>query len=129
MITGVNHLTVCVADLDRSFAFYVERLGFTPRARWKRGVYLQAGGLWLVLELSATPIPAGDHSHLAFSAADYDSLIATLHDVPRWKENKSEGASLYILDPDGHKLEIHVGDIESRLASCRAKPYAEMKFF
>lgn len=23
-----------------------------------------------------------------------------------WKENKSEGQSLYILDPDGHKLEI-----------------------
>ena len=46
-----------------------------------------------------------------------------LADVPQWKINKSEGDSLYILDPDGHKMEIHVGSLESRLASLRANPY------
>ncbi|WP_159065009.1 hypothetical protein [Thaumasiovibrio subtropicus] len=30
--------------------------------------------------------------------------------------NRSEGQSLYLLDPDGHKLELHVGDLNSRLA-------------
>ncbi|HBD80388.1 MAG TPA: hypothetical protein DC039_07090, partial [Leclercia adecarboxylata] len=48
--------------------------------------------------------------------------------VTVWKENKSEGASFYFLDPDGHKLELHVGDLAARLAACREKPYAGMVF-
>lgn len=31
------------------------------------------------------------------------------------EENLSEGDSLYFLDPDGHKLELHVGSLQSRL--------------
>jgi hypothetical protein len=46
-----------------------------------------------------------------------------------WKTNKSEGASHYFLDPDGHKLELHVGNLAQRLAACRAKPYKGMVFF
>jgi hypothetical protein len=33
-----------------------------------------------------------------------------------WKDDKSEGASTYFLDPDGHKLEIHLGTLETRLS-------------
>ncbi len=32
-----------------------------------------------------------------------------------FQENISEGDSLYYLDPNGHKLEIHCGDLKSRL--------------
>jgi hypothetical protein len=32
-----------------------------------------------------------------------------------FKESFSEGDSLYFLDPDGHKLEIHVGNWQSRI--------------
>lgn len=41
---------------------------------------------------------------------------------------KSEGQSFYFLDPDGHKLELHVGDLASRLVQCREKLYFGMRF-
>jgi len=36
-------------------------------------------------------------------------------DVQIFKENTSPGKSLYFLDPDGHKLEIHVDDWQTRI--------------
>jgi hypothetical protein len=49
--------------------------------------------------------------------------------VVEWRQNKSESDSFYFLDPDGHQLEAHVGNPASRLAKCRAAPYAAMRFF
>ncbi len=49
--------------------------------------------------------------------------------MKKLQDNSSEGDSLYILDPDGHKLELHVGDLESRLASMKAEPFDDMKLF
>lgn len=42
--------------------------------------------------------------------------------VALFKENTSPGNSLYFLDPDGHKLEIHVGDWRSRIEAKKANP-------
>ena len=51
MITGLNHLTLAVSDVARSFDFYVHLLGCEPHARWDRGAYLTAGSLWVCLSL------------------------------------------------------------------------------
>ena len=37
-----------------------------------------------------------------------------------FKENTSPGKSLYFLDPDGHKLEIHVGNWKARVDAKKA---------
>lgn len=124
MLRGLNHLTLAVAELERSLAFY-ESLGFRQRARWPRGAYLSQGPLWLCLAVGPVT-PREDYTHLAFDVApaDFEPLCARLREagVAEWQPNASEGDSLYLLDPDGHRLELHVGDLESRLAAWRADP-------
>lgn len=135
MITGINHLTLSVADVERSFNFYTEVLGCRPVARWKRGAYLVAGEHWLCLSLDpeARSDPSPEYTHIALSVRPADFAVARERILGAgarpWKDNLSEGDSLYFLDPDGHKLEIHVGNLESRLAACREAPYDGMVFF
>ena len=54
MITGINHITLSVRDVDRSYQFYVETLGARPLARWSKGAYLLAGAGATAGLLSAT---------------------------------------------------------------------------
>ncbi|MCU7249648.1 fosfomycin resistance glutathione transferase [Pseudomonas koreensis] len=135
MLTGLNHLTLAVTDLDRSLAFYRELLGLRVDATWDAGAYLSLPGLWLCLSLDPQrrEESAADYTHYAFSlsASDFPVFVQTLKtaNVREWRDNRSEGASFYFLDPDGHQLEAHVGDLSSRLAACRLKPYTGMRFF
>lgn len=126
MIRGLNHITLATADLARSFAFYTDVLGAKPLARWRRGCYLLLGEIWLCLDVGV-PNASGAYTHIALdvSAADFEMLSQVIRTSGAliWKENRSEGASFYFLDPDGHKLEIHVGDWKSRLAAMRGKPW------
>lgn len=130
MITGVNHVTLVVADLARSLAFWQGRLGLTLRAQSPTMAYLEGGALWLCLE-HGTPSPREDDSHIALSCApeDFPALCERLASAPVWKANRSEGASLYILDPDGHKLELHLGDLASRLAHYRKTQPQDLTLF
>ncbi|CAH0320639.1 catechol 2,3-dioxygenase-like lactoylglutathione lyase family enzyme [Pseudomonas frederiksbergensis] len=135
MLTGLNHLTLAVTDLDRSVGFYRDLLQLQLSAAWDTGAYLSLPGLWLCLSLDPlrTCAPAADYTHYAFSleAVDFLPFVERLRsaNVREWRDNRSEGASFYFLDPDGHKLEAHVGSLASRLAACRQRPYAGMKFF
>jgi len=126
-VNGLNHLTFAVGDLERSVRFYRDVLGCELRAIWSTGAYLEAGSLWLCLALDAgaAPAPRADYTHAAFSvdADAFEALSARLRETAAiWKDNRSEGASLYFLDPDGHRLELHVGDLETRLRHYRERP-------
>jgi len=135
MLTGLNHLTLAVSDLPRSLAFYRDVLGLRVEATWDAGAYLSLPGLWLCLSLDAqrSGEPSVDYTHYAFSLAEADFPLFAQKlkaaNVREWHDNRSEGASFYFLDPDGHKLEAHVGDLASRLAVCRLKPYSGMRFY
>jgi len=137
MLKGINHITLAVSNLQTSINFYQKLLGMKLHTKWDKGAYLECGTLWICLSLdnSRTIVnpEISDDTHYAFSTSEqeFEAFLLKLKDanVTIWKENKSEGKSCYFLDPDGHKLEIHVGGLHERLESCRQAPYQGMVFF
>ena len=132
MLNGLNHITLSVSDLEKSFNFYVSILGLKPEVKWDEGAYLSLGNLWLCLSVDKVS-PANDYSHISFGIAesefeDYCMQLLSFG-VKTWKENTSEGKSLYILDPDGHKLEVHVGSLDSRLKKLKSNPYQGLEWY
>ena len=125
MINGINHITLAVSDLDASVRFYEHVLGLHLASHHDGGAYLEAGDTWLCLSLdsAASDQPRSDYTHIAFdvSEADFPAFEEKLKasGVTIWKQNRSEGHSIYFLDPDGHKLEAHVGTLASRLEAMR----------
>jgi len=134
MLKGLNHLTLAVTDIRTSLAFYHELLQIDVHAVWDDGAYLSCGPLWLCLSYDPERASAGkgDYTHYAFTLEPqvFTGFVERLQlaGVKSWKENRSEGESFYFLDPDGHKLEIHAGDLQQRLAACRQNPYRNMIF-
>ena len=135
MIIGLNHLTLSTSDIEISFNFYRNILACKPLAKWKSGAYLLAGDLWLCLSLdfNADKVVSEEYTHYAFSIESekfeyYCQNVEQLK-LRLWKDNTSEGDSLYILDPDNHKLELHVGNWQTRLEAIKQNPYEEIVFF
>ncbi len=126
MIKGINHITLAVSDLEASVCFYERVLGLRLVSVHEGGAYFEAGDTWfcLVIDSAAADQSRLDYSHIAFDlsqenfAAFKKKLITNSARI--WKQNASEGLSIYFLDPDGHKLEAHVGTLESRLRSMRS---------
>lgn len=134
MIRGVNHITLTTTDLARAFRFYTEVLGARPLARWRTGAYLMLGELWLCLDVGAELNSSIAYTHVAFDVAPdaFETLAQRIRQsgATIWKENRSEGASLYFMDRDNHKLEIHVGGWQTRLAAMKENPWdPQTEFF
>ena len=134
MITGLNHITLAIRHMETSFSFYKDVLGFTPLCQWEGSAYFIAGVpenpgcVWFCLDLDrpGTRVPSSCPSHIAFSvdAEHFQGMSAQIlaSGAPLWKENTSPGESLYFLDPDNHKLEIHAGNWQERLKAKKADP-------
>jgi len=128
MVMGINHVTFAVHDLGRAIAFYRDTLGMTLRATWNAGAYLTAGMAWVALNTDPNGMgePSQGVSHIAFTAApeEFEAMTERIlqSGAEVWRENRSEGASLYFTDPDGHRLEIHVSNLAARLAEMVADP-------
>ncbi len=135
MIQGVNHITLSVRDIERSFHFYTAVLGMMPRAKWPQGAYLLAGELWLalVVDEGVRERPFPEYSHIAFtvSSDDFTRMCQQIlqANTPLWQANTTEGDSLYFLDPDDHKLEIHASDLETRLKTAQKRPWPGLEIF
>jgi catechol 2,3-dioxygenase-like lactoylglutathione lyase family enzyme len=136
MILGANHFTISVKDLQKAFHFYRDVLGFRPLMKHSRGAYFLAGELWFCLDVAdqESRKSESDYTHLAFSVESehFQTVVEKIKSsgATIWKENVSEGQSLYFLDPDGHRFEIHVGNWKTRLQSAKEKPWGEnVEFF
>jgi catechol 2,3-dioxygenase-like lactoylglutathione lyase family enzyme len=135
MITGINHITLSVADVEVSFAFYADVLGMKPVAKWPRGAYLLAGDLWiaLVIDEKAVLPPSDAYTHIALSVPP-EHFKAMEERILRsgatiWQRNITEGDSVYFLDPNGHKLEVHASDLAARMRSAAAQPWDGLHIF
>lgn len=126
MLTGINHITLACTDIARSFAFYRDVLGFKPLVKWDQGAYFLVGDSWFCLNLDMSRKPSPCYTHYAFTVVknDFEAMGKRIRasDAPIFKDNNSPGESLYFLDPDGHKLEIHVGDWQTRIEVKRSNP-------
>jgi catechol 2,3-dioxygenase-like lactoylglutathione lyase family enzyme len=135
MVRAINHVTFAVRDLERSFRFYTEIVGLRPVARWCKGAYFDAGGDWFCLNLDPETRngPLKEYTHLAFTvdAADFDSTVARMQaaGIRSCQENRSPGKSFYFLDPDGHKLELHIANLKDRLQAITANPPKDLILF
>ena len=127
-ILGLNHITLAVTDIEKSFSFYRDLLGLKPLVKWDDGAYFLIGadGFWFCLNVDEQRQPNACYTHYAFTVAekDFKQIEKKLREagVSCFKENKSPGASFYFLDPDGHKLEIHVGQVQDRLEVKKIDP-------
>lgn len=129
MIQGLNHITFTVSSLERSRYFY-QRLGFIEEVSWDQGAYLSAasGQLWLCLA-KGEPQPSQDYSHVAFSVTQLElNKLKQEFSDRQWQPNSSLGDSLYLLDPDDHKLELHCGGLEERLKHLKSQPYPGLRW-
>lgn len=124
---GLNHVTLAVSDLERLITFYSELLGFSIRMRSPSSAYLEAGNLWLALVVDAEvrrgPLPEYSHIALSVDRASLPVLANRLTHagVKQWQEPENSD-SFYFVDPDGHKLELHSGDLRSRLRARATNP-------
>ncbi|HCU6011389.1 TPA: VOC family protein [Legionella pneumophila] len=134
MITGINHINISVKDIECSFKFYKDVLGFKPLCKSEGSAYFlsghpdEPGGLWFSLDLDRNRLrkPSPCNTHFAFSVDDqeFDSLSQRIIEsrAKIFKDNTSIGKSLYFLDPDDHKLEIHVGNWQARISAKKVNP-------
>ena len=112
-VTGINHVVLHVADLDRSRTFYMETLGFDDRGISVPGMnasFLRCGMQGLDLfEMADCDVHGGEemnHMALNVDAADVELLVAGLSEAGIDAFEITPRNSVFISDPDGHRIEM-----------------------
>jgi catechol 2,3-dioxygenase-like lactoylglutathione lyase family enzyme len=133
-VTGFNHATVRVADLERSLRFYRDTLGMRPAYVGPGEAHLEWGSAWVCLLEGAEPgaavpeaAPRLDHLAFAISERDFDAAVEVLRAagvrIVRGPVERGGGMTVNFLDPDGTELELHTGDLRRRLEVWRETGY------
>lgn len=117
-VTGLDHIVLVCADVERTLAWYCDLLGLDPERvdEWQRGevpfpsVRVDAG---TIIDLIAGEPTDGrlDHFCLVVEPTDLDAIAASgefaVVDGPvRRFGARGDGTSLYVRDPDGTVVEL-----------------------
>lgn len=123
-VKAIDHVTLVVSDLERSREFYAGLLGMDEKPRPDfgfPGAWFQAGTTQIHLNIQSDEAgPAGLRYdaksitralHVAFVVEDANQSAELLRsrgvEIIAGPRNRPDGAiQLYILDPDGHQIEI-----------------------
>jgi catechol 2,3-dioxygenase-like lactoylglutathione lyase family enzyme len=117
-VTGLDHVVLNVADVERSLAFYCGELGLAPERveEWRRGEILFPSvrvDARTIIDLLAVPRTGenADHLCLVVEPIDLDALKASgrfdVVDGPATRFGaRGNGTSLYVKDPDGNTVEL-----------------------
>jgi catechol 2,3-dioxygenase-like lactoylglutathione lyase family enzyme len=115
-VTGINHVVLHVADLDRSQTFYMDVLGFEHRGTMSDGPgdmkasFLRCGMQGLDLfEFAGRDVHGGEemnHMALNVDADDVSQVVAGLSVAGIDTFEMTPRNSVFISDPDGHKIEM-----------------------
>ncbi|MBO1209270.1 FosB/FosD family fosfomycin resistance bacillithiol transferase [Mammaliicoccus sciuri] len=125
MIRSINHICYSVSNLNESIYFYKDILCGDLLLIGETTAYFDIGGLWVALN-EEKDIPRNEiqysYTHTAFTIdeSEYNSWYRWLN---KNNVNILEGRtrdvrdkkSIYFIDPDGHKLELHTGTLENRM--------------
>jgi catechol 2,3-dioxygenase-like lactoylglutathione lyase family enzyme len=121
-VTGLDHIVLDVADVERSLAFYCGELGLAPERvdEWRRGEILFPSvrvDATTIIDLLAAPRTGDnvDHVCLVVEPVDLEAVKASgrfeVVDGPATRFGaRGDGTSLYVKDPDGNTVELrHYG--------------------
>ena len=124
-LEGIDHVALTVRDVERSAAWYQEVLGLERRHREVWGSHPAIVGVGTT-SLALFPVqgddPAGPPGreticvrHVAFRVdrRNFEAARATLgaRGIALEEQDHQIAHSLYLLDPDGHQLEITTYDL------------------
>ncbi len=120
-VLGIDHVVVCVSDVERALEFYCGVLGLVKEGTASSGRITQLRAGRSVVDICSGGSPASeapdgrnmDHFALRIEPFDEDALRAYLgsHGVEIGKAGPRTGAegrgpAIYIDDPDGNMIEL-----------------------
>lgn len=114
IIRGIHHVSLNVADTERSLAFYCDTLGLVsvPRPAFSfAGAWLDAGDGRQVHLIETTNVPPDLGQHIAFRVGDLDAAIHRIRDAGYQIGDAKSVADTTIrqafaVDPDGNRVEL-----------------------
>lgn len=124
--TGLDHVGLLVADMERSLQFY-RALGLQvlrtsgPDAKGVRSAVIKVGGQELnvfssldLVRVDTAKAVGMDHFCLRMAAASIEELMADVRqaglEVVRGPIKRRDGTSLFLSDPDGVRVELQLFD-------------------